>query len=202
MNKKINGILLGIFFVTAGILFLLREQLPFRYGYLIMMIAGIELLTAHIYNKSLPAVILGTYLTYSGLLHLVQLDYFMYRAMIASAVFFVPAIIFFILYIRQRKRGQLTWLCLFLLLGVDTVINSLTGIDVIGSMLICVGIALVLDYLLGATYAYTSRLQFGIFLIVIGVIKMTDWREYINYIFPAMLIMIGIFFIAKTLRKK
>ncbi len=201
MTRRGNGVLLGIFFILAGILFLLRNVLPISFGTVIITIAGIELLTAHFYNKSLLALILGSYFTYWGILHIIQLDSLMYSALAASAIFFIPAIIFAILFITQRKRGQLTWLCLFMLLGFDTLLNRLTGIDTIGTLLICVGIALVLDYLLGGTYALTSRLQLGIFLIICGILKLTDWRTYMLYVIPSALIWIGIVLLVRAASK-
>ncbi|MBO5561194.1 MAG: hypothetical protein J6A07_06040, partial [Firmicutes bacterium] len=105
------------------------------------------------------------------------------------------------LYIKQKKRGYLTWLCLFALLGVDTLLNQLTGIDAIGALLICVGMALILDYIFGRTYMYTSRLQAGILLVVIGMLKMTDWSIYMNYLIPAALIWIGIVFFVRALSR-
>ena len=201
MTRRGNGVLLGIFFILAGILFLLRNVLPISFGTVIITIAGVELLTAHFYNKSLLALILGSYFTYWGILHIIQLDSLMYSALAASAIFFIPAIIFAILFITQRKRGQLTWLCLFMLLGFDTLLNRLTGIDTIGTLLICVGIALVLDYLLGGTYALTSRLQLGIFLIICGILKLTDWRTYMLYVIPSALIWIGIVLLVRAASK-
>ena len=198
MTKRSTGVLTGIFFILAGILFLLRNVLPISFGTIIITIAGIELLIAHFYGKSLLALILGSYFTYWGGLHIVLLDGLMYTALASSAIFFVPAIVFLILYLTQKKRGQLTWLCLFVLLGVDTLLNCLTGIDTIGTLLICVGIALALDYLFGGTYAYTSRLQLGIFLIIIGILKMADWRTYLSYVLPAALIWIGIVLLVKA----
>ena len=198
MTRRSNGVLAGIFFILAGLLFLLRNILPISFGTIIVTIAGIELLIAHFYNKSLLALILGSYFTYWGVLHIVQLDSLMYTALATSAIFFIPAIVFLILYFTQKKRGQLTWLCLFVLLGIDTLLNTLTGIDAIGTLLICVGIALVLDYLLGGTYAFTSRLQLGIFLIVIGILKMADWRTYLAYVIPSALIWVGIILLIKA----
>ncbi|MBR6401330.1 MAG: hypothetical protein IKS17_08970 [Firmicutes bacterium] len=199
MFSRHNGVLAGIFFILAGILFLLRNVLPISFGTMIVTIAGIELLIAHFYSKSLLALILGSYFTYWGVLHIVELDTMLYSALAASAIFFIPAIIFLILYLTQKKRTQLTWLCLFLLLGTDLLINRLTGIDAIGTLLICVGIALVLDYLLGGTYAFTSRLQLGVFLIIIGILKMADWRTYLfAYVLPAALIWVGIILLIKA----
>ena len=191
MSKRSTGVLTGIFFILAGILFLLRNVLPIGFGTIIITIAGVELLIAHFYSKSLLALILGSYFTYWGVLHIVQLDSLMYTALASSAIFFIPAIVFLILYLTQKKRGQLTWLCLLMLLGIDT----------IGTLLICVGIALALDYLLGGTYAYTSRLQLGIFLIIIGILKMADWRTYLTYVLPAALIWIGIVLLVKAAAK-
>ena len=201
MTKRTNGILTGIFFILAGVLFLLRNVLPIGFSTIIITIAGIELLTAHFLNKSLLALILGSYFIYWGVLHIVGFDGIMYTALASSAIFFIPAIIFLILYLTQHKRGQLTWLCLFALLGIDTLLNCLTGIDAIGTLLICIGMAFALDYLLGGTYAYTSRLQLGIFLIIVGLLKMTDWRTYMLYVIPSALIWIGIVLLIKAASK-
>lgn len=201
MERRINGILIGIFFIMAGFLFMFRNILPFNFGYLMIAFAGIEMLISHFFTKSTFFVILGSYLAYWGILHTIQLDSLLVSALLSSTVFFVPAIIFFILYLGQRKRGHLTWLCLFLLLGIDTVLQQLTGIDAIGTLLICVGIALVLDYILGATYKYTSRLQLGIFLIILGMLKMADWHIYFNYVIPAALIWLGVIFFIKAIAK-
>ncbi len=201
MNKKASGILLGIFFIIAGTLFMFRSVLPFDYTYLMTAIAGIELLILHFFTDGLLSVILGSYLSYWGILHLLRLDSLLGTALATSAIFFIPAIIFFILYIKQKKRGYLTWLCLFALLGVDTLLNQLTGIDAIGALLICVGMALILDYIFGRTYMYTSRLQAGILLVVIGMLKMTDWSIYMNYLIPAALIWIGIVFFVRALSR-
>ena len=201
MTKRTNGILTGIFFILAGVLFLLRNVLPIGFSTIIITIAGIELLTAHFLNKSLLALILGSYFTYWGVLHIVGFDGIMYKALASSAIFFIPTIICLILYLTQHKRGQLTWLCLFALLGIDTLLNCLTGIDAIGTLLICIGMAFALDYLLGGTYAYTSRLQLGIFLIIVGLLKMTDWRTYMLYVIPSALIWIGIVLLIKAASK-
>ncbi|MBQ9605144.1 MAG: hypothetical protein IJR45_06995 [Firmicutes bacterium] len=201
MNKKASGILLGIFFILAGTLFMFRNVLPFDYTYLMTAVAGIELLVLHFFTDGLLSVILGSYLSYWGILHLFNLENLLATAFAASAIFFIPAIIFFILFIRQQKRGYLTWLCLFTLLGIDTLLNQLTGIDPIGALFICIGIALILDYIIGRTYAYTSRLQAGILFVVVGMLKMTDWNVYVNYLIPAALIWLGIIVFVKALTK-
>ena len=42
MNKKASGILLGIFFILAGMLFMFRAVLPFDYTYLMIAIADMS----------------------------------------------------------------------------------------------------------------------------------------------------------------
>ncbi len=200
MYKQLYSILAGIFFIFAGFLFMLRNILPLHCGHLLFAIAGVELIVMHIFTKKTFPLVLGSFLAYGGILRCFDTGYELQAALISATIFFAPTVIFLFLYFKDHKRAQLTWLFLFFFLGVDVIILRFLDISAVSALFLCMGSALVLDYIAGMTYSRTTGLQFGVALIILGALKLLDLSIYFNILLPAALIWLGILFFIKAIK--
>jgi len=172
MSSRSNQLLLGIIIMLIGLFLLFRPSFSFSISAVMFTISGLAFLLLYRTKRQSLSLVFGGYLTYVGLMGFMQ-PYMHLREtfnVVAAMFFIVPALIFLVLYYDKGKRGLLLPSMLMLGFGIFLFSKGLTIFSQQKGLLfmVCMGLALVLTFLLGRGYTKRLVLILGCVMIVCG----------------------------------
>ena len=174
MGTGKNRLLLGVIIMLIGLYALFRPSVEFSLSAVMFTVCGGAFLLLYYTKRKSWSLVLGGYLTYTGVMGFVQPHIPLNEAIdiVGTMFFIVPSIIFLVLYYDKNKRGLLMPAMLMLCFGVFLFSKDLQLFHGHGWLLftLCMGAAFVLTFLLGRGYSRRSTLYFGCGVIIVGLL--------------------------------
>ena len=206
---KPNQILIGIIVVLIGAYSLLRYYVAFNSGMLMILVTGLALLLLYRQKKAVWALFAGGYLTSVGLILILAWAGFGLRAQtFAGMFFFVPGIIFMVLYFDKNKRGLLIPSCLMIWIGACFILMSAISLGVratSGVLVMCIGCGFYSAYVIGRSYLSRWLRNLGVVLFLTGGLMFSGLFTLVGRavrIVPYVLIAVGLLIIIKNIANK
>ncbi len=202
MNYKSNRTLAGLIVVAIALYFLLKGT-SFSLTPFILIFSGLVLVLLFWTKRQSWALVLGMYVLFSGLHSLIspRLPGNVSNMLFSSALWVVPGITFFMLYLLKNKRGLLVPSMLFTWFGIFYLLSGLgifsTVISSGGLLVICFGLAFVCAFFIGRDFSKKMSLYTGILLTVCGIIFGTGMISSLTTVFLVVLLISGLLIIFK-----
>ncbi len=200
MRNKITNILLGIILIAAGVVYIFRKDWGINFTSIIILLLGICFLLNYINKRSRFSIIPAVYLIFYGCVDLLLRDTAMYSACMSAVFYFSPGILFIIWYLRNKRSFYLTLGCLFNAVGVDLILYPFVNGSGLSLMLMCIGIGLLLSYVIYGNYTNKVKLYISLAIILLAAANLFDVRYYAAYAIPSVLIVIGFAIIVTTIK--
>jgi hypothetical protein len=145
----------------------------------------------------------GIYLLYLGFARAFFADMPIYGYLVTSIFFFAPGTIFTVLYYSSDKKSALLTFGLLLLeIGAAVLLTGFYDFQNVNILLLCIGMAFVLDYILLMEYDNKAPLVIGVILMLLAVRKFLSVNGYTDIIISTLLIVVGFVVVIKALLGK
>jgi hypothetical protein len=126
-----------------------------------------------------------------------------YGYLVTSIFFFAPGTIFTVLYYSSDKKSALLTFGLLLLeIGAAVLLTGFYDFQNVNILLLCIGMAFVLDYILLMEYDNKAPLVIGVILMLLAVRKFLSVNGYTDIIISTLLIVVGFVVVIKALLGK
>lgn len=202
VKNKLMNILLGLILIFAGFLYMFKDSLNFNFNATVFLLIGVAFLISYIKNKNKYSIIPAVYLICFSSVNLFLKNTDIFSTCITSMFYFAPGILFLIWYLKNKKSGYLTLGCVFNAIGIDIILHYFINNNGISLLLLCIGLALLISYVLYGNYTYKGKLYLSLLVILFSVANLIDLRSYTKYTIPSILIVIGVAIIIDTLNNK
>ncbi len=204
MKNRLSGILLGILLIITGIIFYFKDMLSINAGTLLLFIIGVMFLILYFAQNKKWSLIFGVYLIYFSLIGIINShELFLFNGIkgffyISGGFICCPGVIFDVIYIRERKPGQLTAGLAFTAAGISV----MAGIPFFDGVLTGIGVSLVTDSITGKRKKNIIQTVIGIFIIILGLRSIINLFGLTRLIITMLFIIWGGYLIFKSILKE
>lgn len=200
MTNKIITMALGFILIFGGIFYFFRDSIPISYGSVCSIIIGCAFIGAYFKKNRRWTILPGIYLLYIGIAAAFFANSHIFNYIITSVFFLAPGTIFTILYYTTDNRRPLLTLGLVLIsVGVCVLFIGIFDFHYINIFLLCIGIAFVINYVLGKDYGNRTSLVIGIILILLSLRRFLSITGYADAIISMILVILGFIVIVRAL---
>lgn len=199
MKNKLINIVLGFILIFAGILYIFKDIWDINFTSVIFLLLGICFLVAYVKGKNKWSVIPAVYFILFSSIELFLKEGDIYLPCISASFYLAPSILFLIWYCKNRRSSFLTLGCIFNAIGIDIILYYFVHQNGVSLLLLCIGVGLLLSYILYGNNMYKSKLYISLLLIIFAIANIIDIRSYVKYTIPSIFIVIGIAIIINTL---
>ncbi len=208
MNKKSST--LGILLILLGIAVFLKN-FKIMPGSTLVLFAGILLLYLYYTRKQQAFLLLGSIAAISGILSILG-DLRIFRFEITGELFFaLLGLVFIFIYYSKKNIGFLIPGAILISLGCYIyLMENFNSSELWPMFFILLGIAFYSIYFIALYGKENWPLVVGTILMLVGLVFLTfsygilDWRlwQYYNYLWPLLLILVGVLILIRTIKGK
>lgn len=203
MTDKIFSIVAGVLLILGGIFYFFKGTIDISYTAICAIVLGFAFTTLYFKKQKSWAILPGIYLLYIGVTVAFFKNVSIYNYLLTSTFFLAPGSIFAILYYSANRKNYLLSLGLILLsTGISVILIGLYDFDTINIFLLCLGVSLVVNYILSKNYSNKAPLILGIIVMLLSARKFLVVNGYTDIIISMALVIVGFSVIVRTLIDK
>lgn len=212
MGNRSNKVLIGVIVLLIGFISLVQNSMGMNYAAIAVAGAGLAFLLLYKTKRKIWSLLLGLYMSCVGVFGLLSpfVPPYVMARLVASMCFFVPGVIFIVLFYQKSKAAFLVTGSLLSWIGVFIALASLPVFKQTGPglFLICAGFGFFMMFLFGKDLLGKFPKYVGLILCLVGLISMSGLFPGMGLLrrlrtFGSVILMgVSIYIIAKAIRKE